>query len=385
MSRRAEVWERKRQRFLARLSGHGGSQAAQNSGHGGRPPPLHSGVSHDVPPAPGSPLSELVHRGYPEMAMPEPTVSLPPKQPNYIGRPMQQGGGGIVGGGASRSHSRSRPGSNQEGFDRGVAQQWSSNVKASVEEHQQQNDPNFAGFKKPNGCRVSQAPGGSSSISLSWGGQESEPMPSRQGRNSSRGPSPMGAAAGQMVAGAAQRAPSQGSRANGGMMGCLNHGGPPSPMGTAAGQMVAGAAQRAPSQGSRANGGMMGCLNHGGPPPPMGAAAAQRAPSQGSRANGGMMGCLNYGGPPAAPHTGAVTGSKRSSPPFGTDSGVPLPRAPVREPSPAQSHLGFGGRVDGSSNAYACGHNQNAGNYISERRMTRVARPPGGSSSVVFG
>jgi len=346
MGRRDEVWERKRQRFLARLSGHGGSQAAQNSGHGGRPPPLHSGVSHDVPPAPGSPLSELVHRGYPEMAMPEPTVSLPPKQPNYTGRPTQQGGGGIVGGGASRSQSRSRPGSNQEGFDRGVAQQWSSNVKASVEEHQQQNDPNFAGFKKPNGYRVSQAPGGGTSISLSWGGPESEPMPSRQGRNSSRGLSPMGAAAGQMVA---------------------------------------GAAQRAPSQGSRANGGMMGCLNHGGPPPPMGAAAAQRAPSQGSRANGGMMGCLNYGGPPAAPHTGAVTGSKRSSPPFGTDSGVPLPRAPVREPSPAQSHLGFGGRVDGSSNAYACGHNQNAGNYISERRMTRVARPPGGSSSVVFG
>jgi len=168
MGRRDEVWERKRQQFLARRSGHSGVQAAQKGGHGGRPPPLHSGVSHDaVPPAPGSPLSELLHRGYPEMAMPEPIVSLPPKQPNYIGRPMQQGGGGIMGGGPSRSQSRSRPGSNQEGFDRGVAQQWSSNVKASVEEHQQQNDPNFAGFKKPNGCRVSQAPGGSSPILVS--------------------------------------------------------------------------------------------------------------------------------------------------------------------------------------------------------------------------
>jgi len=311
MGRRDEVWERKRQQFLARRAGQGGSRAAQNGGHCGRPPPLQSAVSQDaVPPAPGSPLSELMHRGYPEMAIPEPTVSLPPKQPNYVGRPMQQGGGGIVGGGASRSQSRSRPSSNQEGFDRGVAQQWSSNVKASVEEHQQQNDPNFAGFKKPSGYRVSQPAGGGSSISLSWGGQESagafEPTPSRQGRNNSRGPSPMAAA------------------------------------------------------------------------------AAQRVPSQGSRANGGMMGCLNHGGH-AAPPTGSVVGSRRSSPPFGTDSGAPLPRAPVREPSPVASHLGFGGRVEGSSNAYACGHNQNAGNYISDRRMTKVARPPGGCSSVVFG
>jgi len=315
MGRRDEVWERKRQQFLARRSGHGGCRAAQNGGPGRRPPALHSAASHDVvPPAPGSPLSELMHRGYPEMAIPEPTLSLPPKQPNYIGRPTQQGGGGLVGGGAPRSQSRSRPGSNQEGFDRGVAQQWSSNVKANVEEHQQQNDPNFAGFKKPNGYRVSQPAGGGSSISLSWGGQEPEPMPSRQGRSGSRGPSPMGAAAGHMVAG-----------------------------------------------------------------------AAQRAPSQGSQTNGGMTGCLNHGGPHAAPRTGAVAGARRSSPPFGTDSGVPLPRAPMREPSPAPSHLGFGGRVDGSSNAYACGQNQNAGNYISDRRMTRVARPPGGSSSVVFG
>lgn len=315
MGRRDEVWERKRQQFLARRAGHGGSRPAQNGGHCRRPPPLQNVASNDVvPPAPGSPLSELVHRGYPEMAIPEPTVSLPPKQPNYVGRPMQQGGGGIVTGGASRSQSRSRPSSNQEGFDRGVAQQWSSNVKANVEEHQQQNDPNFAGFKKPNGYRVSQPAGGGSSISLSWGGQEPEPMPSRQGRNSSRGPSPMGAVAGQMVAG-----------------------------------------------------------------------AAQRAPSQGSRANGGMMGCLNHGAAPAAPHAGAVPGPRRSSAPFGTDSGVPLPKAPVREPSPAPSHFGFGGRVDGSSNAYACGANQNAGNYISDRRMTRVARPPGGGSQIVFG
>ncbi|CAK9072682.1 unnamed protein product [Durusdinium trenchii] len=38
-----------------------------------------------------------------------------------------------------------------------------------------------------------------------------------------------------------------------------------------------------------------------------------------------------------------------------------------------------------SSNAYACGGNQNCGNVITDRRSTRVAQPPGGSSSICFG
>jgi SPIRAL1-like protein len=48
--------------------------------------------------------------------------------------------------------------------------------------------------------------------------------------------------------------------------------------------------------------------------------------------------------------------------------------------------LAFGNRVDnGSSNAYACGSNQNVGNGITDRRTTRVLRPPGGASQISFG
>eukprot|EP00435_Cladocopium_sp_Y103_P068753 s71_g32.t1 len=38
-----------------------------------------------------------------------------------------------------------------------------------------------------------------------------------------------------------------------------------------------------------------------------------------------------------------------------------------------------------SSNAYACGGNQNCGNVITDRRSTRVSHPPGGGSSICFG
>merc|ERR1712224_900460 len=43
----------------------------------------------------------------------------------------------------------------------------------TLAQHQQQNDPNYRGcYKKSQGYRVSQAPGGGSSISLSWGGDD---------------------------------------------------------------------------------------------------------------------------------------------------------------------------------------------------------------------
>jgi hypothetical protein len=48
--------------------------------------------------------------------------------------------------------------------------------------------------------------------------------------------------------------------------------------------------------------------------------------------------------------------------------------------------LVFGNRIDnGSSNAFACGSNQNVGNGITDRRTTRVLRPPGGASQISFG
>eukprot|EP00927_Polykrikos_kofoidii_P048036 TRINITY_DN42275_c0_g1_i1.p1 TRINITY_DN42275_c0_g1~~TRINITY_DN42275_c0_g1_i1.p1 ORF type:complete len:452 (+),score=39.52 TRINITY_DN42275_c0_g1_i1:88-1443(+) len=42
----------------------------------------------------------------------------------------------------------------------------------------------------------------------------------------------------------------------------------------------------------------------------------------------------------------------------------------------------FGGRLRVSSNTFACGSNQNCGNVLSDIPTTRVARPPGGSSSL---
>jgi SPIRAL1-like protein len=38
-----------------------------------------------------------------------------------------------------------------------------------------------------------------------------------------------------------------------------------------------------------------------------------------------------------------------------------------------------------SSNAYASGANQNCGNFVTDRRTTRVAAPPGGRSQISFG
>ncbi|CEG43894.1 protein [Plasmopara halstedii] len=38
-----------------------------------------------------------------------------------------------------------------------------------------------------------------------------------------------------------------------------------------------------------------------------------------------------------------------------------------------------------SSNQYACGSNQNTGNVLTDRRITRIHAPPGGVSSIRFG
>eukprot|EP00941_MAST-03F_sp_MAST-3F-sp1_P003825 g3825.t1 len=46
---------------------------------------------------------------------------------------------------------------------------------------------------------------------------------------------------------------------------------------------------------------------------------------------------------------------------------------------------GFGSRLRISSNSYACGRNQNCGNYITDRKTTRVLRPPGGRSTFRLG
>uniref|UniRef100_K3X8R6 Uncharacterized protein n=1 Tax=Globisporangium ultimum (strain ATCC 200006 / CBS 805.95 / DAOM BR144) TaxID=431595 RepID=K3X8R6_GLOUD len=56
---------------------------------------------------------------------------------------------------------------------------------------------------------------------------------------------------------------------------------------------------------------------------------------------------------------------------------------------PPQQQQQYGGPAVGSrersSNSYANGSNQNAGNVLTDRRITRIHAPPGGTSSITFG
>lgn len=52
---------------------------------------------------------------------------------------------------------------------------------------------------------------------------------------------------------------------------------------------------------------------------------------------------------------------------------------------PPQQDQAFGGRSRVSGNSYANGSNQNCGNVLTDHPSTRVAAPPGGTSSISFG
>lgn len=257
---------------------------------------------------PSSPLSRLVHDGYaaPTQQNPVGGSSLPPRAP----------GGRRPGAGAN--------------FDAGVAQQWSTNVQQTTESYQQQHDPNFAGkFRKPQGYRVSQAPGGGSSISLSWNGE-----------------TPPSAAGGSGTA--AQRYSSPALAASPSSKAAMRN---PSPL------RQAGMRAASPSPAMRA----------ASPSP------AMRAPSP---SRGDDMSRHRAPSPSPQRQLGAVPGADR-----------PLPTLPAPARDLDTKGCNFGSALSGraSSNAYACGGNQNCGNGITDRRMTRINRPPGGGSSVVFG
>lgn len=273
---------------------------------GGRPPPLQTANASNLPApfayqgakseAPISPLSRLVQDGY--------------QAPN------------------------------QGGFNAGVAQQWNSNVKENLAAYQQCNDPNYVKKSyKPNGYRVTNAPGGNSSLSLGWdepAGTSDQPgsyarAPSREaalGCDSSapyRAPSP---------GRAPYRAPSPGQMAVG-RSGSRNSSREPGfSSGSALPQPRASSRGRAASPGGL-YGGAANQFDRGNFPPP--------APRQGG---------LNHG----AARQGEATS------------------------------LAFGARADNcSSNAFANGANQNCGNGITDRRTTRVLAPPGGRSQISFG
>eukprot|EP00928_Gymnodinium_smaydae_P052879 TRINITY_DN37010_c0_g1_i1.p1 TRINITY_DN37010_c0_g1~~TRINITY_DN37010_c0_g1_i1.p1 ORF type:complete len:365 (-),score=28.40 TRINITY_DN37010_c0_g1_i1:426-1406(-) len=277
-----------------------------------------------------------------------------------------------------------------QGFDAGVAQQWSSNVKQTTAAHQQRNDPNYVEKKtKTHGYRVSHAPGGGSSVSLSWDEPATNAAdPARRGR----GGAPDHATSG--VGGCFGEQPPVG-RADGR---------PPyrSPSTDAFGAGVAGVRASSREPGGSSIG---GCFAGGSHPSSRGSARAPsphrggRAPSPGGRApspyRGGVaMSMANAAYESRAPASyGAVSYGGGSMPGNGVGNyGMP----PLPQPSGAvygaaarqadATSLAFGNRVEnGSSNAFACGANQNCGNGITDRRTTRVAAPPGGRSQICFG
>lgn len=224
------------------------------------------------------------------------------------------------------------------GFDAGIAQQWNGSVQQSQVEHQQQHDPNHIQLKpKTHGFKVSQSAGGNSSLSLAWDGAGAGDPPARRGRGSVRDQEAAYGVGGSCLG---QRAPSPGF-----------------------GQRAPSPGMRGGAVGSRASsresGGMMGCLGGAS----YGDAAYQRAAPASHLGCGGGPG--NFGAP-APPSYGAhaVGGGRQVE----------------------ATSLAFGNRVEsGSSNAYACGGNQNVGNGITDRRTTRVLAPPGGSSQISFG
>mmetsp|Transcript_16791 Transcript_16791/g.29462 ORF Transcript_16791/g.29462 Transcript_16791/m.29462 type:complete len:312 (+) Transcript_16791:47-982(+) len=165
-SRRDEVWELKRQRFVERQRGGGG---AANNGH--RPQPLSDlQTVAAVHSAPKSPLSKLVAEGYPLGGQ----ASVSAHQP-YGERPLSGAG---LGGLQHKPSSRGSHGVGvANGFDANIANQWSNNVQHDVVNRQNRHDPNVSGPAiQRGGQRVTQAPGGGASIDLSWGSAGAAPQ-----------------------------------------------------------------------------------------------------------------------------------------------------------------------------------------------------------------
>jgi len=96
------------------------------------------------------------------------------------------------------------------------------------------------------------------------------------------------------------------------------------------------------------------------------------------------------GGAPAAEPAPAAPAAAAWEPP----AAVPVKEnaygypaaAPAAPAAAAPAYDAPYGRGSGlSSNSYAQGSNQNAGNVLTDRRITKVLAPPGGRSQITFG
>jgi len=96
------------------------------------------------------------------------------------------------------------------------------------------------------------------------------------------------------------------------------------------------------------------------------------APPGGGSSQVGSL--LSYDPEPSQPAQRAARGP--ASPPRGAPP-APFQQQPMAGAAPQSRGV--------SSNAFANGSNQNCGNVLTDRSTTRVAQPPGGRSSIVFG
>lgn len=196
-SRRDQVWEEKRQRWIARQGrGYGGGGGGGPSqGQRQRPPQLSEPPMHvaaaPAPVAPKSPLSRLVSEGYDRGAQQPASAHHP-----YGERPSSGSCGGLQQNPSSRGSSCITGASGGGGFDAGVAGQWNQNVQRDVQNRQDRHDPGVAGppLKLHGGQRITQAPGGGASIDLSWGATQGSG--SSAGAHPPRMPGPPGGQAG---------------------------------------------------------------------------------------------------------------------------------------------------------------------------------------------
>ncbi|KAJ0395974.1 hypothetical protein P43SY_008990 [Pythium insidiosum] len=107
---------------------------------------------------------------------------------------------------------------------------------------------------------------------------------------------------------------------------------------------------------------------------------------------GSSVGSLIFGGgcdeSPFAGHErrGSLRRQKEETPETNPYAAKPA-HAPAQAPVHSQAPFATGDSYarQSSSNQYASGANQNAGNVITDRRITRIHAPPGGASSFRLG
>lgn len=329
----------KRQRFLARQRAGQAfpHQGGDGAGAGGRPrpdPQQPEAFGGGQPPrsgAPGSPLSQLVARGYPATAQEPVTAHHPygdrPSSGSAGWAPQHPSSGGRAGGG---NHGAAPFGVG--GFDANVGAQWNANVQRDREQRQNRLDPSVAGpHVHQGGQRVTQAPGGGACIDISWSAGSGTAGPGSGGGGGTGGPPP--------------RLPGPGS--SGGGTGNYGHG-------------------RQPQEHVGGSGG----------------GRSTAASPAGAHGGGGNFAAPWGRDDDVQPHQGSRQTLVRREAPFGSDAAGPTPAGAQQRHSSrgrAPSPSGCRGSAVAASGA-------NFGGAEACRFGARgAARPPGGSSQVVLG